>query len=91
MKITLDDDEKSLRTMSIIFMVIIGIGVVIEVGVLAAAYFMADEVTCNMGWCEFKTTRREVSMESHSSCFQNGERINCSDIDFPSIEEKWKR
>jgi hypothetical protein len=45
--------------------------------ILAIAYFNADEVSCNLLWCTFKTTIKE----SRQTCYQNGELINCSEVE----------
>lgn len=57
-------------------------GVLFEVVVLGIAFFGADEVDCNLLWCEFKTSRRTIENNTvithNSECYQNGIKINCS-------------
>ena len=64
--------------------------VLFEIVILGIAFFGADEVDCNLLWCEFKTSRRTIenntivsinSIITHNSeCYQNGIKINCSDM-----------
>lgn len=60
------------------------ISALFEVVILGIAFFGADEVDCNLLWCEFKTSRRTIEnntvINSNSECYQNGIKINCSDI-----------
>ena len=66
------------------------IGALFEVVILGIAFFGADEVDCNLLWCEFKTSRRTIenntiissnSIITHNSeCYQNGIKINCSEM-----------
>jgi hypothetical protein len=59
------------------------IGLLFECVILGIAFFGADEVDCNLLWCEFKTTRTSISdsiiIETHQTCFLNGYEINCND------------
>lgn len=54
------------------------VGAIFELSIIGIAYFNADEVNCNFLWCEFKTTHS--TLEQNSECYQNGIKINCSDI-----------
>jgi hypothetical protein len=60
------------------------IGALFEVVILGIAFFGADEVDCNLLWCDFKTSRRTIEsntiVNSNSECYQNGIKINCSDM-----------
>ena len=66
------------------------IGGLFEVVILGIAFFGADEVDCNLLWCEFKTSRRTIENNTHitsnsvitsnSECYQNGIKINCYDM-----------
>jgi hypothetical protein len=60
------------------------IGALFEVVILGIALFGADEVDCNLLWCEFKTSRRTIEsntiVNNNSECYQNGIKINCSDM-----------
>jgi len=70
--------------------IIIFSAVVFEVVILGIAFFYADEIECNMLWCEFKTTRSSetrhlvttsyTTTTSSRTCLLNGEEINCSDV-----------
>lgn len=57
-----------------ILLVAVFLGVFFEVGILAYAYFNADEVKCNWLWCEFSSSK--ISQD----CYMNGQIINCSSI-----------
>ena len=47
-----------------------------EIMLLSIAFFGADEIKCNLLWCEFKTTRRTI--QENTRCFENGVETNCS-------------
>ena len=71
------------------FIIIIVLGV-FELVILGIAFFGADEIDCNLLWCEFKTTKRTIEnntiISSNSECYQNGIKINCSEmLDINSI------
>ena len=71
------------------FIIIIVLGI-FELVILGIAFFGADEIDCNLLWCEFKTTRRTIEnntiISSNSECYQNGIKINCSEmLDINSI------
>ena len=70
-----------------IFYIFLVICCLFEVTILGIAYFGADEVECNFLWCEFKTTRQTI--QENSQCYQNGIKINCSQI--VSLEEIFKQ
>lgn len=71
-------------------------GALFEVVILGIAFFGADEVHCNLLWCEFKTLRRTIqnntivtsnSIINHNSeCYKNGLQINCSEM--PDVNTK---
>jgi len=69
-----------------IFFIILIIGSILELGLLAFAYFNADEVECNLLWCTFTSGDSYESHESYTitssnkECFVNGEEVNCSEI-----------
>ena len=69
----------------IVFLILLG-AVIIEAGVIYMAYTHADKVDCNWLWCTFATVRSEgtsnivSNMISTQDCYQNGVRINCSEI-----------
>ena len=60
------------------------IAMLFECTILGFAYFGADEIECNLLWCEFKTTKTNISqtIEIHktSECYTNGVKVNCSSI-----------
>jgi len=66
------------------FFIIIIILAVFEAVILGIAFFGADEIDCNLLWCEFKTSRRTIESNSiithNSECYQNGIKINCSNM-----------
>jgi len=49
-----------------------------EMIILGIAYFNADEIECNLLWCEFKTSK--LTIKSNSECYQNGVQINCTSM-----------
>lgn len=61
-----------------VMLFILMIAVLFEVTILCIAYFNADKVSCNWLWCTFSTERGSSIITE--DCFQNGLRINCSDI-----------
>ena len=67
-----------------IFIIILTIGLIFEMVILSIAFFGADEVNCNLLWCEFKTTRTyvqdNVSIITNRGCFRNGLEIDCEDF-----------
>jgi len=73
----------------LIFMPLL-IAVIFEVVIIGIAFFGADEVDCNLFWCEFRTSRRTIEdstivtsnsiIISNSECYKNGMKINCSDM-----------
>lgn len=82
---------------TILFLILL-VGI-FEIGLLVYAYVNADEVKCNLLWCEFTTTRtsQETFITAYnesnasSSCYYtvNGVQVNCSESthDFPSWTE----
>ena len=78
--------NKLFKNNSILLLIFIPllIGALFEVVILGIAFFGADEVDCNLLWCEFKTSRRTIENNSvithNSECYQNGIKINCSEM-----------
>lgn len=74
-----------------VFIFVLIIGSLFEIGLLFFAYVNADEVECNLLWCTF--TSRDTSevnnnysnitqsITSTSQCYTNGEEVNCSEIE----------
>lgn len=65
--------KADLLIMMVSLMVLV-LAVLYECILLSLAFFMADEIECNLLWCEFSTTRQEIYQE----CYMNGEPVNCS-------------
>lgn len=93
-----DEVDDFLRRLGIYFIVFLAISSFFEVGLLIVAYVYADRVECNLLWCSFiyeDKTQSFEHIESYSnftststqSCFENGEKINCSEIN--NIIDKW--
>jgi hypothetical protein len=87
------------KTILLLIFIPLLIGVLFEVVILGIAFFGADEVDCNLLWCEFKTSKRTIEnntiissnsvISSNSECYQNGIKINCSEMpDVNSIIQK---
>ena len=64
------------------FLAICFIGLLIagisEAILLGIAYFHADKVSCNLLWCTFTAKIKNESISQ--DCFENNQRINCSEI-----------
>lgn len=86
-----DEIDELLRGLGICFIVALVISSFFEVGLLIVAYVYADRVECNLLWCSFiyeDKTQSFEHIESYSnftltstqSCYENGEKINCSEI-----------
>jgi hypothetical protein len=78
------EDSTFLERLGIYFLVFILISLLFEVGLFVYAFFHADEVRCNLLWCEFISERTTIESTISQECFVNGERVNCSD--FPGDE-----
>ena len=72
--------NKLFKNNSILLLIFIPllIGALFEVVILGIAFFGADEVDCNLLWCEFKTSNSVIT--HNSECYQNGIKINCSEM-----------
>lgn len=68
------------KTFFYIFFGIILLGVIFELTILGMAFFNADEINCNLIWCEFKTTNSDTTITQN--CYENDIKINCSEINF---------
>ena len=73
----------------VIFLIFLCIAVLFEGGLLAYAYFNADKVECNLLWCTFTQERREISQDI--KCYQNGVRVNCTEMDTPYLKDLRKQ
>ena len=95
------NDDNFLEELGIIFIFILIIGSIFEVGLLIFAYINADRVECNLLWCSFITEDTLVSIEEYqnssqiitsmnstSKCYINNEEVNCSEIE--EYNKKWR-
>jgi len=75
-------DDDLLKELGSVFIGILLIGAIIEVGILIYAYVNADEVECNWLWCTFTDIREQRYSEE---CYVNGVQVNCSEYkeEFP--------
>ena len=69
--------EKDIELLSILLW-ILAIGSIFELGLLGFAYYNADEVDCNLLWCEFKSS--DV-IRTERTCWINKYEVNCSELD----------
>ena len=76
--------ELLLSILAIFLVIFILLAAIFEAVLLGVAYFNADKVECTLLWCTFTTEKRTV--ETTQDCFENGKRINCSNINWP---ENW--
>ena len=84
------EEESFFEEIGKIFLIILIIGSIFEIGILVFAYVNTDEVECNLLWCTFTSSDSYKSHESYKitssntisnrECFVNGEEINCSEI-----------
>jgi len=63
-----------------IFIILLIIGSIFEIGILIFAYFNADEVECNFLWCTFSSSYSGSEYITKSECYINGIEVNCSEI-----------
>ena len=75
----MSDERGHTSVMPLIFILLI-IGSIFELGLLAIAYFNADEVECNLLWCTFSSSYSSSEYITKSECYINGEEVNCSEI-----------
>ena len=76
--------DNMLKELGTIFLIILIIGSIFEIGILIFAYVNADKVECNFLWCTFTIgditeSHKTISQTSTSECFLNGKEINCSE------------
>lgn len=67
----------------VVFLLFVMLGIVFETALLFYAYVNADDVECNLLWCEFKTHRQDSIITQ--SCFENGVMVNCSSLVMPDV------
>lgn len=94
-----EQDDSILKELGAIFLFVLVIGSLFEIGLLIFAYVNADKVECNLLWCTFtsgdtievRDSFRNITQTttSTSECYINGERINCSEID--DYTKKWEK
>lgn len=86
-----EQDDSILKELGAIFLFVLVIGSLFEIGLLIFAYVNADKVECNLLWCTFtsgdtievRDSFRNITQTttSTSECYINGEKVNCSEID----------
>jgi hypothetical protein len=79
-----------LQYLGLIFLFVLALSSIFEIGLLIFAYVNADKVECNLLWCTFTSgdsieiknsySNYTQSITSTSQCFVNGVETNCSDI-----------
>lgn len=75
-----DDMSGAFLIAFVVLLVVVLISIIAEVGILGYAYFSADKVECNWGWCTFTTVRQNSTSIVSRDCFENGVRIDCDDF-----------
>jgi hypothetical protein len=93
-----EQDDSILKELGAIFLFVLVIGSLFEIGLLIFAYVNADKVECNLLWCTFtsgdtievRDSFRNITQTttSTSECYINGEKVNCSEID--NYTKKWE-
>ena len=83
--------DTTLKELGTIFLIVLIIGSIFEVGILIFAYINADKVECNFLWCAFTSgdiiethnSFRNITQTSTSisECYINGNKVNCSETD----------
>jgi hypothetical protein len=79
------------QSLGFIFLIVLVLSSLFEVGLLVFAYINADKVECNLLWCTFTSgdtieiknsySNYTQSITSTSQCFINGVETNCSEVD----------
>lgn len=81
----MNEDFEPMMYLGVIFLVILFVGSVFEIGLLIYGYTHADTVHCNFIFCEFTTTRTtsesRIERITVQNCYLNGEAINCTGIE----------
>lgn len=76
-----EDKEKSFwEELGKIFLIILIICSLFEVGLLIYAWTNADKVECNLIWCTFTSEDSYVIKSVNQECFVNDKPVNCSEI-----------
>ena len=63
-----------------IFLIVLIIGSIFEIGLLVFAYINADEVDCNFLWCTFSSSHSSSEYITKSECYINDVEVDCSEI-----------
>ena len=72
--------------------------VVTEIIMIGASFYFADEIECNLLWCEFRTTRTNINdsiiIKTHRKCYLNGKVVSCNNQTLPIVPtdgnfDKW--
>ena len=66
---------------AVIISITIALFVTAGVVYFTGAMMDADEISCNWIFCEFKKTYSNVIVHESRTCQQDGEPINCSELD----------
>jgi len=86
-----EQDDSILKELGAIFLFVLVIESLFEIGLLIFAYVSADKVECNLLWCTFtsgdtievRDSFRNITQTTNSTseCYINEEKVNCSEID----------
>jgi len=76
--------------LGVVFLCVLAIGGIFEIGLLVFAFINADKVECNLLWCTFTSgdsieisnsySNMTSSITSTSKCSVNGVEVNCSEV-----------
>lgn len=69
-----DEPDGHLEVLAVLLLGVIALSVIVEVSLLAFAYWSADEVSCSWYGCRFTSIRSSYE----GACFKEGLRVNCT-------------
>ena len=70
--------------------IIVVICCIVEAGILAYAFFTADEISCNWFFCTFTNHVSSITEQWDSQkCFRNGVQVDCTALDNNSSGWGW--
>jgi hypothetical protein len=90
----MDENERIIGTLALIFFGLIIFTCIVEVGMLIYGYYHADTVRCSWWGCEFEKTIqsqqiitsekivKSQTINISSECTTNGVKINCTDFPY---------
>ena len=61
--------------------IVCALALIWEVGIITYAMLNADEVNCNLLWCEARYERTSIESRIERKCSVNGVEVNCSEFD----------